>query len=191
MKDKDKKIKIDVKTPGEKKETVADISAEPEESVPSEAENLKKQVEEYRDSMLRKAAEFENYKRRTEIEFAKYFKYASEKIIRELLPVFDDMRRAIESIEKGETNDFETLKKGIVSVNDKFSKILKKEGLKEIECLNKEFNVDTCDALLQVPKDGVKGNTVIEVVEKGYFFKDKVLRHAKVIVSSEPENKQE
>lgn len=191
MKEKDKKIKIDVKTPEDNKEEKQNNTGKQEEILLTEINNLKIQVEEFKDSLLRKAAEFENYKRRTEIEFSNYFKYASEKLMRELLPVYDDLNRAIDSIKKGETKDFEILKKGIISVNDKFTKILHKEGLKEIDCLNKEFDVDTCDALLQVPKEDVEPHTVIEVVEKGYFFKDKVLKHAKVIVSSEPENKQE
>jgi molecular chaperone GrpE len=191
MKEKDKKIKIDVKTPEDNKEEKQNNTGKQEEILLTEINNLKMQVEEFKDSLLRKAAEFENYKRRTEIEFSNYFKYASEKLMRELLPVYDDLNRAIDSIKKGETKDFEILKKGIISVNDKFTKILNKEGLKEIDCLNKEFDVDTCDALLQVPKEDVEPHTVIEVVEKGYFFKDKVLKHAKVIVSSEPENKQE
>ncbi len=187
MKDKDKKIKIEVKTNEENN------FQEPEEQLTKEnkleeKEVLKNQIEECKDSLLRKAAEFENYKRRTEIEFANYFKYSSEKLMRELLPVFDDLNRAVDSMEKGETNDFETLKKGVISITDKFKSILEKEGLKEIDCLNKEFEVDICDALLQVPRDDVKPHIVIEVVEKGYYFKDKVLKHAKVIVSTETEN---
>jgi molecular chaperone GrpE len=106
-----------------------------------------------------------------------------------LLPVYDDVNRSIDSIEKGETKDFETLKTGIKHIQDKFKKVLKKEGLKEIDVLGKEFDVNLCDALLQVPKEGVKPNTVIDVVEKGFYLKDKVIRHAKVLVSSEaPEN---
>ncbi|HEY5124352.1 MAG TPA: nucleotide exchange factor GrpE [Ignavibacteria bacterium] len=187
MKDKDKKIKINIKTPEENISQEKDINPSEENNKPDEIEIIKNQIEEYKDSLLRKAAEFENYKRRTEIELSSYFKYASEKLLRKLIPVFDDMNRAIESIEKGETNDFETLKKGVISIAEKFKLILEKEGLKEIDCLNKEFQVDTCDALLQIPRDDVKPHTVVEVVEKGYYFKDKVLKHAKVIVSSETE----
>jgi molecular chaperone GrpE len=151
----------------------------------NEIQKLKEEIVSLKDTLLRKAAEFENYKRRTEIEISNYIKYASEHLLKELLPVYDDVNRSIESIEKGETKDFETLKTGIKHIQDKFKRVLKKEGLKEIDVLGKEFDVNYCDALLQVPKDGVKPNTVIEVVEKGYFLKDKVIRHAKVLVSSE------
>ena len=188
MKDKDKKIKIEVKTNEENNFQEPEDKSIKEDKKPDEKEVLKNQIEEFKDSLLRKAAEFENYKRRTEIEIANYFKYSSEKLMRELLPVFDDLNRAVDSMERGETNDFETLKKGVISITDKFKSILEKEGLKEIDCLNKEFEVDICDALLQVPRDDVKPHTVIEVVEKGYYFKDKVLKHAKVVVSTETEN---
>lgn len=139
-----------------------------------------------KDMLLRKAAEFENYKRRTDQEISNYIKYASENIIKELLPVYDDLGRSIDSINKGETKDFETLKKGILLIFDKFKNILEKEGLTEINSLGQEFNVDVNSALMQVPRDDVKPNTVLEVVEKGYKLKDKVVKHEKVLVSAEP-----
>ncbi len=150
-----------------------------------ELELLKAELEKTKDALLRKAAEFENYKKRIENEISDYIKYASENLIKELLPVLDDIDRATESIEKGETKDFETLKAGVLNIFDKFKKILHKEGLKEIDCLGKEFDVNTCDALLQIPKPDIKPHTVIDVAEKGYILKDKIIRHAKVIVSSE------
>jgi molecular chaperone GrpE len=145
----------------------------------NEAANLK-------DMLLRKMAEFENYKKRTETEISGYIKYASENLIKELLPVYDDLGRSIESINKGETKDFETLKKGIFLIFDKFKNILEKEGLKEINSLGQEFDVDVNSALMQIPREDVKPNTVLEVVEKGYKLKDKVVKHEKVLVSSEP-----
>jgi molecular chaperone GrpE len=141
-----------------------------------------------RDTVLRKAAEFENYKKRNDVEISNYIKYASESLIRELLPVYDDVNRSVESIEKGETVDFKTLKKGIILIQEKFKKVLESEGLKEIDCLGKEFNVDLSDAMMQVPRNDVKPHTVVDVVEKGYYLKDKVLRHSKVVVSSDKDD---
>jgi len=156
---------------------------------PDDDNKLKVELINMKNALLRKAAEFENYKKRTENEISNYIKYASDHLIKELLPVYDDVNRSIESMEKGETKDFETLKTGIKHIQDKFKKVLKKEGLKEIDVLGKEFDVNLCDALMQVPKEGVKPNTVIDVVEKGYYLKEKVIRHAKVLVSSEaPDN---
>lgn len=139
-----------------------------------------------KDTLLRKVAEFENYKRRMDSEISNYIKYASENIIKELLPVYDDLGRSIESINKGETKDFETLKKGVTLIYDKFKNVLENEGLKEINSLGKEFDVDVNSALMQIPRDDVKPNTVLEVIEKGYKLKDKVVKHEKVLVSSEP-----
>ncbi|CAN5534628.1 nucleotide exchange factor GrpE [soil metagenome] len=138
-----------------------------------------------KDTLLRKVAEFENYKKRTDNEMSSFFKYASEKIIKELIPVYDDMSRSIDSINKGETKDFETLKKGIELIHSKFKKILEDEGLKEIDVVGKPFDVQNSDALMQVPSKDAEPNTVLEVVEKGYKLKDKVIKHAKVLVSTE------
>lgn len=145
-----------------------------------------KEAEKLKDMLLRKAAEFDNYKKRTEAEISNYIKYASEDIIKELLPVYDDLGRSVESVKKGETKDFETLKKGLFLIYDKFKSTLEKEGLREINSLGKEFDVDVNSALMMIPRDDVKPNTILEVVEKGYKLKDKVVKHEKVLVSSEP-----
>ncbi|MFA5012554.1 MAG: nucleotide exchange factor GrpE [Ignavibacteria bacterium] len=153
----------------------------------TEVEKFKAEAEYYKDAFIRKAAEFENYKKRSDNEISNYIKYASENLIKSLLPVYDDINRAIESIEKEETKDFGTLKQGMQLIADKFKTTLKNEGLEEINILGKEFDVDTCDAFLQVQNDEVPPHTVTEVVEKGYKLKDKVIRFAKVIVSAEKE----
>jgi molecular chaperone GrpE len=150
------------------------------------AARLENEVTTLKDMLQRKAAEFENYKRRTDSEISNYIKYASENIIKDLIPVYDDLGRSIESINKGETKDFETLKKGVTLIYDKFKNVLEKEGLTEINSLGKEFDVDVNSALMQIPREDVKPNTVMEVVEKGYKLKDKVVKHEKVLVSSEP-----
>lgn len=139
-----------------------------------------------KDTLLRKAAEFENYKRRTDTEISNYIKYASENLIKELLPVYDDLGRSMDSVNRGETKDFETLKKGTALIYDKFKGVLEREGLTEINSVGNEFDVDLNSAMMQVPRDDVKPNTVLEVIEKGYKLKDKVIRHEKVLVSSEP-----
>lgn len=144
------------------------------------------EVNVWKEKLLRKAAEFENYKRRTDNEISNYIKFASENIIKELLPVYDDLGRSIDSINKGETKDFETLKKGVNLIYDKFKNALEREGLTEINSHGKEFNVDVNAAMMQIPSKDVKPNTVLEVIEKGYRLKDKVIKHEKVLVSSEP-----
>jgi molecular chaperone GrpE len=157
----------------------ADVSEEPEIS------RLEEENQKLRDTLLRKAAEFENYKKRTAAEYASIISNASERIIKELLPVYDDMQRSIESIRKGETKDFETLKTGMEMIHEKFKNVLEKEGLEEINSLGKEFDVNLSTALMKMPKEGVEPDTVVEVLEKGYKLNDKVLRHEKVFVSGE------
>ena len=168
-------------------ENTSGVKDNTEEVQQSETEKLKSEIEYYKDAYIRKAAEFENYKKRSDNEVTNYIKYASEDLIKSLLPVYDDINRSIDSIEKGETKDFETLKQGIQLIADKFKNTLKNEGLEEIDMLGKEFDVNTCDALLQVQREDVPPHTVTEVVEKGYKLKDKVIRFAKVIVSAEKE----
>jgi molecular chaperone GrpE len=191
--DKHKDEKKDIKIKDNNEEKAPEKSGQP--LAQDEINKLKLELETYKDTLLRKAAEFENYKKRTEVEISNYLKYASEHLIKLLIPVYDDLSRSLDSIEKGETKDFETLKKGVELIFDKFDKVLKKEGLKEMNVVGKEFDVNLCDALLQVPKKDVKPNTVLEVVEKGFFLKDKVIKHAKVLVSAEvpkaDENKEE
>ena len=149
---------------------------------------LAERVNELTDKLLRKAAEFENYKRRTENELSSVYKYANEKLISDLLPILDDFDRLNSAWD--EKHDAEKYKEGIDLIYDKLKKILQKNGLKEMESAGKPFDVNLHDAILQVPKEEVEPNTVVDEVEKGYYLKDKVIKHAKVIVSSKPkENK--
>ena len=150
---------------------------------------LEKQLNEYKDSFLRKVAEFENYKRRADVEQSNLFKYAAEPFIKNVLPVYDDLERSLSHI--GDESGFESLKKGLEMVFDKFSKILEQQGVKRIEAKGKPFDVDLHEALMQQPADGVPPHTVLDVIEQGYVYKDKVLRHAKVIVSAETSSQTE
>ena len=159
-----------------------------EKSESSESAELVNQVEYYKDQFLRKAAEFENYKRRTEAEISSLFRYAGEGLITGLLPVLDDFNRIKKSWD--ENHDDESFKKGIDLVCDKFANILSKQGLKVMEAEGKQFDVNLHDALLQQPTGDVEQNTVIGVIENGYYLKDKVIRHAKVIVSAKPEKEE-
>lgn len=149
--------------------------------VKNREDEMRSQIENLKDKLLRKAAEFENYKKRNEAEAASFYKYANENLITSLLPVLDDFDRVLKSW--NEKHDVETLKKGVELIYEKFKGILEKQGLKEIDSAGKEFDVNLHDALLQADDDKSKPNMVLETVEKGYFLKDKVIRHAKVIVS--------
>ena len=144
--------------------------------------DLEKQTAQLKDQLLRKAAEFENYKRRTETESMNFARFASENTISQLLPILDDLSRSLQSGK--ELKDDDPFYKGIEMILAKFLKILEAQGLKPMETVGKEFNVDYHDALMQVPRSDVAPHTIIEEVEKGYLLFDKVIRHAKVIVST-------
>ncbi len=183
---KNKNTQEDVNDNVEKNENVIaeeEVKSSEETVELTEAEKQKQENAELRDLLLRKVAEFENFKKRKDAEVSEFIKYSSEKIIKELIPVYNDLDRSLHSVNKGETKDLETLNKGLELVYQKFSSILENEGLKEIDVMGKPFDVNTSDALMQVPKE-VEPNTVIEVVEKGYMLKDKVVKHAKVLVSA-------
>jgi len=152
-----------------------------------EAVDLQTELEETKERMLRIAADAENYKKRMEREKEKMVKYAGENILRELLPTVDNLERALEQA-KTETEDAETklasmlegielTYKGLLSVLEKFS-------VKPIESVGKEFNPDEMDALTMEADDKVPANHVLREFAKGYRFKDRVLRHAQVVVSS-------
>jgi len=163
-------------------ESLKQIEAELKQSQEKIIE-LEKQLNEYKDAYLRKAAEFENYKHRVDKEQSNLLKYAGEAVIKNILPVYDDLERSLEHI--GNESSFESLKKGVELVFEKFTKILNAQGVKKIEAKGKPFDVDLHEALMQQPAEGVDPHTVLEVIEQGYIYKDKVLRHAKVVVSAE------
>lgn len=154
-----------------------------ENELNQKVEDLEKQVKDLKDQYLRKAAEFENHKRRTENDQMNLFKYAAEPFILKILQVYDDFNRSIQHI--NDASDVETIKQGLNLVFDKFKKTLEGEGVKKIETKGQPFSVDYHEALMQQKDDNVPPHTVIEEIEPGYMYKDKVIRHAKVIVSQE------
>ncbi len=152
-----------------------------------ETTDLQAELEQTRERMLRMAADADNYKKRMEREKEKMVKYAGENILRELLPTVDNLERALEQA-KTETKDadsklasmlegIELTYKGLLSVLEKFE-------VTPIESVGREFNPDEMDALTMEASDEVPANHVISEFAKGYRFKDRVLRHAQVVVSS-------
>jgi len=146
-------------------------------------EQLTQDLAKERDKHLRLFAEFENYKRRTEIDQMNLLNYAAESFIIKLLPVVDDFERSLKHI--NDAKDTGSIKDGIKFMYDKLLKILNDQGVKKMEVLGKPFNVGYHDALMQRIDNSVPPHTVIEEIDPGYLYKDKVIRHAKVIVSDE------
>jgi len=148
-------------------------------------EELQNEVNEYKDRLLRKAAEFENYKRRTENDQMNLLKYAAEGFIVKLLPAVDDFERSLAHMEKNESADINAVKDGIKLVYDKLVKILTDQGIKKIDAVGQPFDVNFHEALMQRKDENAAPNTVLDELEKGYLYKDKVIRHSKVIVSED------
>ena len=150
-----------------------------EEKSPLEA--AQEQIAELKDKYLRSVAEFDNYRKRTLKEKAELILNGSEKAVSAVLPVLDDMERAIANGEK--TDDVQVLREGMTLIYTKFLKVLEGLGVKEIETADADFNTDVHEAIAMVPGMGDdKKGKVLDCVQKGYTINDKVIRHAKVAV---------
>lgn len=156
----------------------------------SEDDELKKQLEEaeikykeLNDRFLRLYSEFDNYKKRTNKEKLELLSTASEKVIVGLLPVIDDFERAIAANEKSE--EVTAIKEGFVLIYNKLQQLLKRFDVEEIKAKGEEFNTDYHEAITHFPaqKEEDKGK-VMDVTEKGYKIKDKVIRYSKVVVAN-------
>lgn len=145
------------------------------------------EIAEMKDKFIRKSAEFENYKRRTELEQTSLIKYGGELLAMKILPVIDDFDRSQQHV--NEATDLQKVVQGLTLIMEKLVKILGEQGIRKFESEGHQFDVTFHDAVLQQVSAKYPGNTVLQEVLSGYMFKDKVIRHAQVIVSSEPEDK--
>lgn len=161
-----------------------DTAEEPAQEKETEAAPLEKalsELEELKDKYLRTVAEFENFKRRTQKEKAELIFNGGEKTVSAILPVLDDMERAVENAAK--TEDIQALEAGWELIFKKLQTTLEGLGVKKIEVQNQDFDVDFHEAIAMVPgvEDDKKGK-VIDCVQTGYTLNEKVIRHAKVAV---------
>ena len=144
-------------------------------------EKAQDEIEELKDKWLRSVAEFENYRKRTLKERTELILNGGEKFITAILPVVDDMERAIENGAK--TDDPAVLREGMELIYQKFLKTLESQGVSRIETENADFDTDVHEAVAMVPGMGDdKKGKVIDCLQKGYKLNDKVIRHAKVAV---------
>jgi molecular chaperone GrpE len=156
--------------------------ASPLEQLLKELEEAGKSAQAYKDQFLRKAAEFENYKRRSEAEYLNLVRNANEGLISALLPIVEDLTR---SLKAGSSQaDGEAFYRGVELIYQKLMKVLEAQGLAPFDSTGLPFDVEYHDALLQVAREDVPPGTVVEEIARGYKLNDKVLRHAKVIVSA-------
>ena len=159
-------------------------SQESSEEPAEEQDPLEKaltEIEELKTQILYKTAEFDNYRKRTLKEKAELILNGGEKAVSAILPIIDDMERAIDNGAK--TDDPAVLREGMELIYNKFVKALEGLGVKEIETQDADFNTDVHEAVAMVPGMGDdKKGKVIDCLQKGYQLNDKVIRHAKVAV---------
>lgn len=153
----------------------------PEEKLQAQVDELTKEQEEMKDKYLRLSAEFDNYRKRTMKEKAELILNGSEKAFKAILPVVDDMERALATMQKA--TDVEAVKEGVELIYNKFIQILGQNGVQAMDTKEKELDTDYHDAIaiIDAPSEELKGK-ILDCVETGYTLNDKVLRHAKVVV---------
>ncbi len=181
----------EVSTPPVPEETTAQNETGSEEKekiaqLESEIAKLSEELKSTNDKFIRKVAEFDNYKRRIDQEQTNLIKYSSEGFIAKILPVIDDLERSLKFTK--ETDSANSVRDGVQMIFDKFMKIMNEQGIKKIDSIGNHFDVHLHEAVMMMPRPDVEALTIIEEIESGYYFKDKVLRHSKVIVAMSPEN---
>ncbi len=154
----------------------------PEEALTKELEAAQATIEEQKDKYLRLSAEFDNYRKRTMKEKAELIKNGGEKAISAILPILDDLERALENMQK--SDNIKAIHEGIDLIYQKFLKNLNQEGLEKMNPVGEAFDTDYHEAvaLVPAPEEGQKGK-ILDCVQTGYKLNDKVIRHAKVVVA--------
>jgi len=165
--------------------TTDENAAETSPLTEQEQENikLKAEIEEQKDKYLRLMAEFDNYRRRTSKERLELIQTAGKDVIVSMLEVLDDIDRAEKQIVN--SNDFEIQKEGIQLVFNKVRSTMQSKGVKPLESINTDFDVEKHEAITEIPapNNSLKGK-VLDEVQKGYFLNDKLIRFAKVVVGN-------
>lgn len=181
-KDINKKTTADAEaTTSEKAEKADSSAAEDKSDEKSELDKAKEQIQGLSDKLMRKAAEFDNYKKRTAKEKEDFYKMAVCETVAPLLPVLDNLERAVDAAETaGESG---SVLDGIKMVKKQFEDALSGIGIERIDAVGKEFDPEKHNAVMTGDSDEAE-NTVIEEFQKGYTYKDKVVRHSMVKVSN-------
>jgi molecular chaperone GrpE len=165
-------------------------AAEPSEATPAPpaaAADASAEFAELRDRHLRLAAEYDNFRRRSLKERQDLHNYANENVFKELLPIVDNLERAVTHARKEEQRpDSDNLLQGIELTHRSLLQILTRHGVVEIEAQGKPFDPQVHEAVRRVPSSEHQPGTVVEVYQKGYKLKDRMLRPAMVAVASEP-----
>ncbi len=178
---KDKKEEETKESTESMEEEVEEVVEEidPEAKLKEEIDNLTNEVSRLKNAYAKAYADTENVKKRLNSEADMIKKYRIQSFAIEVLPVLDNLERALKASE----NTDDPLRKGVEMVYNQLVTALKNEGVSEIDCKDKEFDPSLMQSIMVEKKDGVKPNMVIEVLQKGYMLKDRVLRASMVKIS--------
>lgn len=157
-------------------DTMADSTDAPDEA----SQAVEAAVAEWKDKYLRLQAEFDNYRKRTLREKMDLVQTGGRDVLLAMLPVRDDVQRALAAMEK--SDDIEALRQGVQLISQKFTEALRQKGVTEMELKEKEFDADLAEAVARFAAGEEMKGRVIDVVQTGYMLGDKVLRFAKVVV---------
>ena len=158
----------------------------PTEKLKNQINELKSSIDESNDKHIRLKAEFDNYRKRKDKEIISLMKYEGEAVIKQFLNVLDDLERLNEASEKNDKDNYEKLTEGISLIVNNIEKQFSKLDVKTFTKLGDILNPELHDALMIRTEDDKHENEIIEIFEKGYLYKDRVIRHAKVVVNQTP-----
>lgn len=164
-------------------ETKKEVKENKKEKKNKEIELLKEQNSLLNEKILRVTAEMQNMKRRYEDEISRIYKYEGESAFKELLNVIDNFERAINMDDDNKDDEVSKFLNGFILIYKDLIKILNDNGIKEIECLNKEFNPNYMNAVMMESVEGIDAGIVTCILQKGYMYNDKCLRPVMVKVS--------
>ena len=161
-----------------KKTSKSDALKNQIEELKQEVDNLKSESEKSKEKNIRLLAEFDNYRRRSVNERQNLSKYSAEAFVKDLLPVLDDFDRTMESVKEDNP-----VLEGVQMIKTKLDKILEDHGIDNFNSIGEEFDPNLHEALMNQETDDKKDGIILNEFEKGYKYHDKILRHAKVVVS--------
>ena len=155
----------------------------PTTKLKDEIKTLKSDLKQQEDKYLRLKAEFDNYRRRKSEEIIDLLKYDGENVIKEFLSILDDLGRLNEALSTSKSSNDSKINEGIDLIINKINKQFKELGVFQFTEVGDVVDPELHDALMMRTEEGKEENTVLEVFEKGYRYKDRVIRHAKVVVN--------
>lgn len=164
-----------------KKQTVKKKQSKPTNK--KSAENIQNEFEQLKDRHIRLKAEFENFRKRKNKEISSLLQYDGESVIREILPIIDDIDRMVDSLDKASSENEKSIVEGVNILRTKIDRFLENKNIEVFGEEGEPLDPELHDAMLTQKDDKKEDNIVLSVFEKGYRYHDKVIRHAKVIVN--------